>query len=87
MTAPDPNRPEDGRRDLNAATAQEEIAQLKHAISGLIPWAATSGRGAAQEALARGCELIGADPYMWSAHPDVLAQRRPDLDRRLATRA
>lgn len=60
----------------------EEIARLKHAISGLIPWVASSGRGKAQEALAEACELIGADPFMWSGHPDVLIQRRPDLERR-----
>jgi hypothetical protein len=62
--------------------AQAEIAKLKHAISGLIPWVATSGRGAAQEALAEACELIGADPFMWSTHPSVLVRRRPDLERR-----
>lgn len=64
-----------------------EIAKLKHAISDLIPYVASSGRGVAQVALANACELIGVDPFAWSAHPDVLIQRRPDLDRRTASRA
>ena len=65
---------------------EQEIAKLKHAISALIPWAAGSGRGAAQEALADACELIGVDPLSWSAHPDVLLQRRPEFERRTAAR-
>lgn len=63
-------------------TPEQEIAKLKHAISGLIPWVCGNGRGAAQAALAEGCELIGVDPFDWSRHPDVLARRRPDLERR-----
>jgi hypothetical protein len=61
----------------SAATVdpQAEIAKLKHALSGCIPWVATSGRGAAQEALAVACELLGIDPFDWTSHPDVLATR------------
>lgn len=63
-------------------TRKEEIAKLKHVVSDMIPYVASSGRGLAQEILANACELIGADPFHWSAHPDVLVSRRPDLDRR-----
>lgn len=68
------------------ASAEQEVAQLKHVISSLIPWVANSARGMAQEALADACAAIGADPFMWSAHPDVLIARRPELDRRAVAR-
>jgi len=45
-----------------------------------IPWVATSGRGAAQEALAVACSLVGSNPYDWTSHPDVLKSRMELLD-------
>ncbi len=62
----------------SAATVdpQAEIAKLKHALSRCVPWVAVSGRGMAQESLAIACDLLGTDPYDYSAYPDVLTRRR-----------
>lgn len=48
---------------------------MRDALWACIPWVATSGRGAAQEALAIACDLVGSDPFDWTSHPDVLAAR------------
>lgn len=60
---------------LPLLTPEQEIAKLKHAIAAMIPWVASSGRGAAQEALAQGCALIGVDPWDWTGHRHVLRSR------------
>jgi hypothetical protein len=49
--------------------------RLEYALQKCIPWVASSGRGAAQQALAEACELVGWDPFDWSTHPDVLKRR------------
>lgn len=53
--------------------SREEL--LSDALQACIPWVASSGRGAAQEALAVACDLVGYDPFDWSTHPDVLKRR------------
>lgn len=50
-------------------------AELEDALRGCIPWIASHGRSAAQEALAVACDLVGWDPFDWSGHPDVLTRR------------
>lgn len=57
-------------------------AAFREALEACMPWVAASARGAAQEALADACELLGINPLGWSAHPEVLLRRRPELDRR-----
>lgn len=65
--------------------SQEELTD---ALSACIPWVASHPRGAAQEALAVACKLVGSDPYDWTSHPDVLTKRIAALgwtDRRKPT--
>lgn len=59
--------------------------QLEHALRLCIPWVASSGRGAAQEALSVACHLTGQSPYDWTAHPHVLTERIALLDEPLRT--
>jgi hypothetical protein len=61
--------------EAHLADTERERDEAREAIALLIPWVANSGRGAAQEALAIGCDIIGSNPYDWTAHPDVLASR------------
>lgn len=53
----------------------EREQALTDALQACIPWIASSGRGAAQEALAVACDLVGYDPFGWTSHPDVLKSR------------
>jgi len=62
-----------------ADTLEKRVAALEDGLRACIPWVATSGRGAAQEALAIACELTASDPYDWTSHPDVLTRRRAIL--------
>lgn len=73
-----PAEPHDALCDCADALSkgQEEIERLREALHACIPWVAVSARGAAQEALAVACDLLGSDPYDWSPHPDVLTARR-----------
>lgn len=77
----------DRQRETEEVAARE--LALAAALRGCIPWVAACPRGAAQEALAIACELVGYDPYDWTAAPDVLTKRRALLgmpDRRKADR-
>ena len=53
--------------------------QLEDALYACLLWVGYSPRGAAQGALSDACELLGVDPFDWTAHPDVLARRRETL--------
>lgn len=57
-------------------TAAQRQLQLEEALQACIPWVATNGRGAAQEALAIACDLVGWNPYDWTSHPETLTTRR-----------
>lgn len=60
--------------EVQKPTKEREQA-LSEALEACIPWVASSGRGAAQEALAIACDLVGYDPFDWSTHPEVLRLR------------
>lgn len=68
---------QDGEDEMSAGQSRGKSREqeLSEALQACIPWVASSGRGAAQEALAIACDLVGYDPFDWSSHPDVLRLR------------
>lgn len=53
----------------------EEVREAKSVIYKMLPAVGMHGRGFSQEALIRGCFLIGSNPWDWTDHPDVLERR------------